>query len=156
MSRRARAMKRPVSPDMRYNNLLVQQFIQRMMKGGKKSTAQRVMYGSFALIEERTKKPPLETFEQAMKNATPQIEVKPRRVGGATYQVPVEVPADRRNTLAMRWLLAAARSRSGKSMMEKLAGELMDAAQGNGAAIKKKDETHKMAEANRAFAHFRW
>ncbi|HZY44747.1 MAG TPA: 30S ribosomal protein S7, partial [Anaerolineae bacterium] len=97
-----------------------------------------------------------EVFEQAMKNATPQIEVKPRRVGGATYQVPVEVPNDRRNTLAMRWLLAAATSRGGKSMMEKLAGELIDAAQGNGAAIKKKDETHKMAEANRAFAHFRW
>ncbi|HET7376262.1 MAG TPA: 30S ribosomal protein S7 [Anaerolineae bacterium] len=156
MSRRARAMKRPLAPDLRYNNLLVQQFIQRMMTGGKKSTAQRVMYGSFALIEDRLKRPPLEVFEQAMKNATPQIEVKPRRVGGATYQVPVEVPNDRRNTLAMRWLLAAARSRGGKSMMEKLAGELIDAAQGNGAAIKKKEETHKMAEANRAFAHFRW
>jgi small subunit ribosomal protein S7 len=156
MSRRARAIKRPVSADLRYNNLLVQEFIQRMMRGGKKSTATRVMYGSFALIEEKTKRPPLEVFEQAMKNATPQIEVKPRRVGGATYQVPVEVPTDRRNTLAMRWLLAAARSRGGKSMMEKLAGELMDAAQGNGAAIKKRDETHKMAEANRAFAHFRW
>jgi small subunit ribosomal protein S7 len=156
MSRRARAVKRPLAPDLRYNSILVQQFIQRMMRGGKKSTAQRVLYGSFALIEERAKRAPLEVFEQAMKNATPQIEVKPRRVGGATYQVPVEVPTDRRNTLAMRWLLAAANSRGGKSMMEKLAGELIDAAQGNGAAIKKKDETHKMAEANRAFAHFRW
>jgi small subunit ribosomal protein S7 len=114
------------------------------------------MYGALALIEERSKRPGLEVFEQAMKNATPQIEVKPRRVGGATYQVPVEVPADRRNTLAMRWLLGAARSRGGKSMVDKLANELMDAAAGNGAAIKKREETHKMAEANRAFAHFRW
>ena len=156
MSRRTRSFKREITPDIRYNNLLVQMFINRMMRGGKKSTAQRVMYDSLALIEERTKRPGLEVFEQAMKNATPQIEVKPRRVGGATYQVPVEVPADRRNTLAMRWLLGAARSRGGKSMVEKLAGELMDAASGNGAAIKKREETHKMAEANRAFAHFRW
>jgi small subunit ribosomal protein S7 len=108
------------------------------------------------LIEQRAKRPPLEVFEQAMRNATPQIEVKPRRVGGATYQVPVEVPADRRNTLAMRWILGAARSRGGKSMAEKLAAELMDAASGSGSAIKKREETHKMAEANRAFAHFRW
>ena len=156
MSRRTRSFKREITPDIRYNSLLVQMFINRMMRGGKKSTAQRVVYDSLALVEERTKRPGLEIFEQAMKNATPQIEVKPRRVGGATYQVPVEVPADRRNTLAMRWLLGAARSRSGKSMVEKLAGELMDAASGNGAAIKKREETHKMAEANRAFAHFRW
>ncbi len=156
MSRRNRAIKREIMPDVRYNSLLVQMFINRMMYSGKKSTAQGIMYGTLALIEERTKRPGLEVFEQAMKNATPQIEVKPRRVGGATYQVPVEVPADRRNTLAMRWLLGAARSRGGKSMVEKLAGELMDAAAGNGAAIKKREETHKMAEANRAFAHFRW
>ncbi len=156
MSRRNRAIKREILPDVRYNSLLVQMFINRMMYSGKKSTAQGIMYGTLALIEERTKRPGLEVFEQAMKNATPQIEVKPRRVGGATYQVPVEVPADRRNTLAMRWLLGAARSRGGKSMVEKLAGELMDAAAGNGAAIKKREETHKMAEANRAFAHFRW
>jgi small subunit ribosomal protein S7 len=156
MSRRNRAFKREISPDVRYNSLMVQMFINRMMYSGKKSTAQGIMYGTLALIEERTKRPGLEVFEQAMRNATPQIEVKPRRVGGATYQVPVEVPADRRNTLAMRWLLGAARSRGGKSMVEKLAGELMDAASGNGAAIKKREETHKMAEANRAFAHFRW
>src|SRR5512141_201464 len=156
MSRRARAVKREVIPDIRYNSAIVSMFVNRMMRGGKKSTAQRVMYGAFELIEQRAKRPPLEVFEQAMRNATPQIEVKPRRVGGATYQVPVEVPADRRNTLAMRWILGAARTRGGKSMMEKLAGELIDAAQGNGAAIKKKEETHKMAEANRAFAHFRW
>jgi len=156
MSRRARAVKREVVPDIRYNSLLVSMFINRMMVAGKKSTAQHILYGTFELIEQRAKRPPLEVFEQAMKNATPQIEVKPRRVGGATYQVPVEVPTDRRNTLAMRWLLAAARSRGGKSMIEKLAGELMDAAAGNGAAIKKREETHKMAEANRAFASFRW
>ncbi len=156
MSRRARAVKREITGDIRYNSLLVSMFVNRMMVRGKKSTAQHIMYDTFELIEQRTKKPPLEVFEQAMKNATPQIEVKPRRVGGATYQVPVEVPPDRRNTLAMRWLLAAARSRGGKSMVEKLAGELIDASQGNGAAIKKREETHKMAEANRAFAHFRW
>jgi small subunit ribosomal protein S7 len=156
MSRRARAVKREVIPDIRYNNTVVSMFVNRMMRGGKKSTAQRVMYGAFELIEQRAKRPPLEVFEQAMRNATPQIEVKPRRVGGATYQVPVEVPADRRNTLAMRWILGAARSRGGKSMAEKLASELMDAAAGNGSAIKKREETHKMAEANRAFAHFRW
>ena len=155
MSRRARAVKREVIPDIRYNNTVVSMFVNRMMRGGKKSTAQRVMYGAFELIEQRAKRPPLEVFEQAMRNATPQIEVKPRRVGGATYQVPVEVPADRRNTLAMRWILGAARSRGGKSMAEKLASELMDAAAGNGSAIKKREETHKMAEANRAFAHFR-
>ncbi len=156
MSRRARAVKREITGDIRYNSLLVSMFVNRMMVRGKKSMAQHIMYDTFELIEQRTKKPPLEVFEQAMKNATPQIEVKPRRVGGATYQVPVEVPPDRRNTLAMRWLLAAARSRGGKSMVEKLAGELIDASQGNGAAIKKREETHKMAEANRAFAHFRW
>ena len=156
MSRRVSAVKREVIPDIRYNNVVVSMFINRMMRGGKKSTAQRVMYGAFELIEQRAKRPALEVFEQAMRNATPQIEVKPRRVGGATYQVPVEVPADRRNTLAMRWLLGAARSRGGKSMAEKLAGELMDAASGTGSAIKKREVTHKMAEANRAFAHFRW
>jgi len=156
MSRRVSAVKREVIPDIRYNNVVVSMFINRMMRGGKKSTAQRVMYGAFELIEQRAKRPALEVFEQAMRNATPQIEVKPRRVGGATYQVPVEVPADRRNTLAMRWLLGAARSRGGKSMAEKLASELMDAASGTGSAIKKREETHKMAEANRAFAHFRW
>jgi small subunit ribosomal protein S7 len=156
MSRRNRAFKREISPDIRYNSLMIQMFINRMMLSGKKSTAQHIMYDALTLIEERSKRPGLEVFEQAMKNATPQIEVKPRRVGGATYQVPVEVPTDRRNTLAMRWLLGAARSRGGKSMVDKLANELMDAAAGNGAAIKKREETHKMAEANRAFAHFRW
>jgi len=156
MSRRNRAFKREISPDIRYNSLLVQMFINRMMLRGKKSTAQHILYDALALVEERSKRPALEVFEQALKNATPQIEVKPRRVGGATYQVPVEVPTDRRNTLAMRWLLGAARSRGGKSMVDKLANELMDASAGSGAAIKKREETHKMAEANKAFAHYRW
>lgn len=156
MSRRTRAIKRPVSPDVRYNNTYVQSFINRMMRGGKKSVAARVLYDSFKLIEERSKRNALDVFEEALKNVRPVIEVKPRRVGGATYQVPVEVPDDRSVALAMRWILSAARSRPGKSMSEKLAGELMDAAQNQGTAIKKREDTHKMAEANRAFAHFRW
>ena len=156
MAKRFTASASQLKGDPRYGSKLATKFVNCLMYSGKKSTAQGIMYGTLALIEERTKRPGLEVFEQAMRNATPQIEVKPRRVGGATYQVPVEVPADRRNTLAMRWLLGAARTRGGKSMVEKLAGELMDAAAGNGAAIKKREETHKMAEANRAFAHFRW
>jgi small subunit ribosomal protein S7 len=131
-------------------------FVNRLMRRGKRSTATRVVYGAFDLITARAKRDPLEVFEQAIKNASPMLEVKPRRVGGATYQVPVEVAADRRTALAIRWLLAAARSRGGKSMSEKLAGELMDAANNTGAAIKRREETHKMAEANRAFAHYRW
>jgi len=131
-------------------------FINRLMKGGKKSMAARIMYGALTIIEERMDRNPLEVFEQAIKNATPIIAVKPRRVGGATYQVPVEVPVHRRLSLAMRWLMQSARSRSGKSMAEKLANELMDAAQSTGATVKKRDDTHRMAEANKAFAHYRW
>jgi len=131
-------------------------FVSRMMHGGKKSTALRVLYGAFDLIEERSKRDPLEIFEQALRNATPILEVKPRRVGGSTYQVPVEVSPDRALSLAMRWLLASARARGGRSMSEKLAAEFMDAANGQGSAIKKKEDTHRMAEANRAFAHYRW
>jgi small subunit ribosomal protein S7 len=156
MSRRNRAVKREIKPDIRYNNLTVQNFINRMMHGGKKSVAQRVMYDTLDLIEERAKRSPMEVFDQAMRNVMPTIEVKPRRVGGATIQVPVEIAPERRMTLTMRWILGAARSRGGKSMAEKLAGELMDAAQGQGSAIKKREDTHKMAEANRAFAHYRW
>ncbi len=156
MSRRSRATKRPIAPDVRYGNVVVQDFINRMMHGGKKSVAARVLYGSFKLIEARTKRNPVEVFEEAIKNVRPVIEVKPRRVGGATYQVPMEVPDARSLALAMRWMLAAARSRPGKSMAEKLAAEFMDAAQNQGSAIKKREDTHKMAEANRAFAHFRW
>jgi len=127
-----------------------------LMKGGKKSLAARILYDSFDIIEEKMKKSPLEVFEQAIDNAAPVLEVKPRRVGGATYQIPMEVPAGRQVSLAVRWLLQAAHNRPGKSMAEKLANELMDAAQGTGATIKKKDDTHRMAEANKAFAHYRW
>jgi len=156
MSRRARASHREVPPDLRHNSVQVEMFIHHMMRRGKKSLATRVMYVAFDLIEERAKRPSLEVFEQALKNTMPSVEVKPRRVGGANYQVPVEVGSERRMTLAIRWLLQAARTRAGKSMPEKLAGEFMDAAQNQGAAIKKREETHKMAEANRAYAHFRW
>lgn len=154
--RRTKPEKRVIPGDVKYNNRLVQGFINRLMKKGKKSTANRIMYDSFELIEARAKRDALEVFEQAIRNTSPILEVKPRRVGGATYQVPVEVGPDRRLTLSMRWLLAAARARPGKSMAEKLAAELMDAANNSGAAIKKREETHRMAEANRAFAHYRW
>jgi small subunit ribosomal protein S7 len=156
MSRRARAVSREDQPDLRYNNMQVATFINHLMSRGKKSVATRIMYDAFNLIEERAKRSPLEVFEQALKNTMPTVEVKPRRVGGANYQVPVEVGSERRMTLAIRWLLAASRSRSGKSMSDKLANEFMDAAQNQGAAIRKREETHKMAEANRAYAHFRW
>lgn len=154
--RRAKPEKRVTPGDIRYQSTLVQGLINRLMKKGKRSTAARIVYNAFDLIEERARRDPLELFEQSMKNISPVLEVKPRRVGGATYQVPVEVAPDRRLSLAMRWLLAAAQARPGKSMAEKLAGELMDAAKNTGAAIKKREETHRMAEANRAFAHYRW
>ncbi len=156
MPRRYRPPKREVLPDIKYNNVHLSMFINRLMKGGKKSTAARITYDAFDIIEERMQRNPLEVFEQAIKNATPIIEVKPRRVGGATYQIPVEVSSHRRLSLAMRWLVASARSRSGKSMAIKLANELMDAAQGVGATVKKREDTHRMAEANKAFAHYRW
>ena len=156
MSRRTRPAKRTINPDARCHSVMLQDFINRMMRDGKKSVATHVMYTSLDLVADRTKRDAMEVLDQAMKNVAPILEVKPRRVGGATYQVPVEVSADRRQTLAMRWLLAAARSRAGRSMAEKMAGELMDAANNTGAAVKKKEETHKMAEANRAFAHYRW
>jgi len=154
--RRSKPEKRIVPGDKRYQSALVQGMINRLMKQGKKSVAAGIVYRAFDLIEERTRREPLELFEQSIKNASPLLEVKPRRVGGATYQVPVEVTSARRTALAMRWLLAAARARPGKSMVEKLAGELMDAAKNTGATIKKREETHRMAEANRAFAHYRW
>jgi len=135
---------------------MVARLINKVMKDGKKSIATRIVYDTLDIVEKRAKQPALEIMEEAMRNISPVLEVKPRRVGGSTYQIPVEVPPRRRASLAMRWLLAAARSRPGKSMAEKLAGELMDAAQGTGAAIKKKEDTHRMAEANRAFAHYRW
>jgi small subunit ribosomal protein S7 len=156
MPRRYRPSKRETKPDVKYDNVMVAKFINKLMKGGKKSLAARILYNSFDIIEERMKKSPLDVFEQAINNAAPVLEVKPRRVGGATYQIPMEVPPDRRISLAMRWLLQSARNRPGKSMAEKLANELMDAAQGTGATVKKKDDTHRMAEANKAFAHYRW
>ncbi len=156
MPRRYRPPKRKVNPDIRYNSEHVEMCINRVMKWGKKSLARSIVYKAFDIIQERTRRNPLEVFEQALRNATPLIEVKPRRVGGATYQVPVEVPPDRRISLALRWLIASARSRSGRSMAEKLAAEIMDAANNVGATIKKREDTHRMAEANRAYAHYRW
>lgn len=154
--RRTKPEVREISGDVRYDNQLVQGFINRLMRRGKKSVAASTVYDAFDMIAERTKRDPVEVFEQAMRNVSPVLEVKPRRVGGATYQVPVEVPPERRTSLAMRWTLTAARARPGKSMAEKLAGELVDAANQSGAAIRKREETHRMAEANRAFAHYRW
>ena len=156
MPRRYRPDKRKIAPNLRYNSVLVQMFINRLMKHGKKSKAQKIVYDSFKIIEDKTSKNPLEVFEQAMHNVTPRLEVKPRRVGGATYQVPMEVSPQRQSSLAIRWMLHAARSRGGRSMASKLAAELMDAANSQGAAVKRKDDTHRMAEANRAFAHYRF
>ncbi len=156
MPRRYRPAKRVIEPDVRFGNVKVEMFINRLMKGGKKSTARRVMYDAMEMIEARAKKDPAEVFEQALRNVTPAVEVKPRRVGGSTYQIPVEVPPHRAMSLAMRWLLESTHKRGGRSMAEKLAGELMDAANGQGASMKKREDTHRMAEANRAFAHYRW
>lgn len=156
MPRRNQPPKREVSPDLRYGSDVVQRLIHRCMYSGKKSTAQGVVYDAFSIIEQKTQKPPMEIFNEAMTKLKPAVEVKPRRVGGATLQVPVEVNGFRQESLAMRWLIGASRSRGGKSMSEKLAAEIMDAANNTGSAIKKREETHKMAEANRAFAHFRW
>ncbi len=143
-------------PDARYGNETVARLINKVMQRGKKSTAETIVYDAMETLENRTKKPALESLEQAVRNATPLIEVRPRRVGGATYQVPMEIREDRRMTLALRWLIASARKRPGKSMADKLAGELSDAFQNQGSTVKKKEDTHKMAEANRAFAHYRW
>ncbi len=155
MPRRNSPPKRAVAPDNKYNNVSLTMFINRMMYGGKRSTSQGIMYDALNIIEDKAKRNPIEIFELALRNVTPAVEVKPRRVGGSTYQVPVEVTTDRGLSLAMRWLLANARSRSGKGMSAKLASELLDAANGQGNSIKKKDETHRMAEANRAFAHYK-
>ncbi len=156
MPRRERPPKREIAPDIRYNSVLLQKFINRMMHDGKKSTAQHVMYDALDLVAARTNKSPLDVFEAAMRNVFPALEVKPRRVGGATYQIPVEVPYYRQVALAIRWMLGAARKRAGRGMPEKLAAELIEASDGAGSAVKKREETHKMAEANRAFAHLRW
>jgi len=153
--RRNRPERRIIPPDVRFNSVEMQIFINYVMKKGKKSLATRLVYDAIDLIEERSKKNGLEVFEQAMKNVSPVMEVKPRRVGGATYQVPMEVPIDRRFALATRWVLGAVRSRAGRSFSDKLASELMDAANNTGSSIRKREETHKMAEANRAFSHYR-
>lgn len=153
--RRAKPEQRNVPPDIRYNSVNVQTMILHVMKSGKKSLATNLVYDAMDIIKERTGKNALEVFETALKNVSPAMEVRPRRVGGATYQVPMEVSAERRLTLALRWMLAAARARAGKSFSEKLAGELIDAFGETGSAIRKRDETHKMAEANRAFSHYR-
>jgi small subunit ribosomal protein S7 len=156
MPRRYSPEPREIVPDLRYNSRRVTMFVNRMMRGGKKSTAETILHDAFEIIEERMKRPAIEVFEQALDNAAPRVEVRPRRVGGSTYQVPVEVPPGRRMSLAMRWLLTAARNRGGRSISEKLAAELMDAVNNQGAAVKRKDDAHRMAEANRAFAHYRF
>jgi small subunit ribosomal protein S7 len=156
MPRRGKILKREVPPDTKYGSLLVARVITKVMKWGKKRKAEKIVYTALELASGQVKKPPADLMEQAIKNATPLLQVKPRRVAGATYQVPVEVRGDRGTSTAIRWLLSSARARSGRSMVEKLAAEIVDAAQGQGATIKKREDTHKMAEANRAFAHFRW
>ena len=153
---RKKAVKREISPDAIYNNVTVTKLINHVMKDGKKETAKKIVYDAFKILKEKTKKEPLEIFEKSLTNVKPLLEVRPKRIGGATYQVPRPVPPERSITLAMRWLLDAARSKKGKAMREKLAEELIEAAENRGSAVKKKEDTHRMAEANRAFAHFSW
>jgi small subunit ribosomal protein S7 len=153
--RRTKPEKRKITPDIRYQNKNVQVLIHHILRRGKKSTARSVVYDALELLEEQTKRNPIEVYDQALKNVGPLMEVRPRRVGGATYQVPMEVEDSRRLTLALRWIIDGARTRTGRSFAEKLSAELLDAANNQGAAVHKRDETHKMAEANRAFSHFR-
>ena len=156
MSRRFSAPKRQIIPDAKYGDQLVAKFVNSLMLAGKRSTAEKCLYGAFNIIEERFKEEPLDVFKKALDAVKPRVEVKSRRVGGATYQVPVEVRAERRSALAMRWLVQYSRARGEKSMQERLAGEFMEASQGRGNAVKKREDTHKMADANKAFAHYRW
>ena len=156
MPRRREVPKRDVLPDPKYNSKLVAKFMNNVMRRGKKSLAEQIFYGALDLIEQRSKQDPLEVFHKALDNVRPIIEVKSRRVGGATYQVPVEVRNERRDALAMRWIINYSKQRSEKTMVQKLAGELLDAAQSRGGSVKKREDTHRMAEANKAFAHFRW
>jgi small subunit ribosomal protein S7 len=153
--RRSKPERREILPDIRYNSINLQTMVQHVLKRGKKSTAVGLIYGAMDMIQERTQKNPIEVFDAALRNVGPMMEVRPRRVGGATYQVPMEVSTDRRTTLAIRWILSAANERAGKSFSDKLASELIDAFNETGSAIRKRDETHKMAEANRAFSHYR-
>ena len=156
MPRRGQVIKRDIYPDAKYHNVTVSRLINRLMMQGKKSTAERIVYDALQIMEQQGRKAPVNILEQAVKNATPLLEVKARRVGGATYQVPIEVRPDRGLSLALRWLIKSAMTRTGKSTAEKLAAELSDASKGQGATVKKRVDTHKMAEANRAFAHYRW
>lgn len=156
MSRRSSAAQREMPPDATYHNVTVARLVNKIMRDGKKSLAEQIVYGALVTIAEKESKDPVTVLEQAVRNATPQLEVKSRRIGGASYQVPVEVRPARSLSLAIRWLIASARARPGKSMAEKLAGELSDAAKGQGVTVKRRDDVHRMAEANRAFAHYRW
>ncbi len=156
MPRRGNVPKRDIVPDPIYHSKIVTQFINKVMYSGKRGIAERAFYAAMDKVQEKSGKEPMDLFQQALRNVMPVLEVKPRRVGGATYQVPVEVRPERRTALAMRWLINSARARSEKTIVEKLAAELIDAAQGVGASVKKKEDTHKMAEANKAFAHYRW
>ncbi len=156
MPRRNRPARRVLRADPRYQSVLVQQCINKVMYNGKKGGAERIVYQALDHVQQRSRQDPMDVFQQALRNITPQMEVKARRVGGTTYQVPVDIRADRRNTLAIRWLLAAARARSGRSMAERLAQEILDAHENTGAAVKRREDTHRMAEANRAFVHYRW
>ena len=156
MPRRGNVPKREILPDPMYNSVLVTKLVNSIMLDGKKGVAQKVVYGAFDIIKDNTEKDPLEVFTQAMENIMPSLEVKARRVGGATYQVPMEVRPARRQTLGLRWLTAYSRARGERTMAERLAGEIMDAANNTGSAVKKREDTHKMAESNKAFAHFRW
>ena len=156
MSRRHRAEKREVIPDAKYGNVVLTKFMNSVMYEGKKSVAEQIVYGAFDIIEAKSKQDPLSVFQSALENVMPAIEVRSRRVGGATYQVPVEVRPDRRQALAIRWLIQAARARNDKTMVDKLSAELLDASNNRGNAVKKREDTHKMAEANRAFSHYRW
>jgi small subunit ribosomal protein S7 len=156
MSRRHRAEKREIIPDPKFHDIVVTKFMNSIMYEGKKSVAETIVYSAFDIIETKTKQNPIEVFRSALENVAPAIEVRSRRVGGATYQVPVEVRIERRQALAIRWIITAARGRNDKTMVDRLSGELMDAANNRGNAVKKREDTHKMAEANRAFAHYRW
>jgi len=156
MSRRHRAEKREVIPDPKFGDTVLSKFMNSVMKDGKKSAAERIVYGALDQIEDKVKQNPVELFHQALENVMPALEVRSRRVGGATYQVPIEVRPDRRQALAIRWIISAARARGENTMVERLSGELLDAANNRGAAVKKREDTHRMAEANRAFSHYRW
>jgi small subunit ribosomal protein S7 len=153
--RRTKPEKREIPPDVRYNSVVVETMVHHIMRRGKKSVSRRLVYDALETVQQKTGRPALDVLDQALKNVGPIMEVRPRRVGGATYQVPMEVPSDRRLALAMRWIISSARARTGKSFPEKLSGELLDAAGNQGAAVRKREETHKMAEANRAFSHYR-